>query len=109
MSDDNDEKVMLLSLADLERMGITQGSDALRELEKKGLFPQRRRFGVRQICWLSNEIYPHLKNLPKATDKPVPGRAQAAATMAASGRKLGRPTNAERAAREAKRKAGGGS
>ena len=101
VSNDNLDDRLVLFERDLERLGITQGTDALRALEKKGLFPPRRRLGVRQICWLRSQVMEHLNNLPLATDRPLPGRAKAAATVSAKGIKLGRPTNAERAARAA--------
>jgi Prophage CP4-57 regulatory protein (AlpA) len=90
---------------------IPFGSDYLRGLEKRGEFPLRRRIGLRRVAWLKSEILAYKANLQTAQSKPV---SRKVSPPWAPKKKMGRPTNAERAARAAARaaaegKAGGGS
>lgn len=88
-----------------ERYGVLPGPDALRVQERRGEFPPRRRIGGRKVAWLRSEVDAWAANVPTAEEKRVARKAARPAWAP----KLGRPTKAMVAAREAARAAESGS
>lgn len=42
---------------------------SLRRMEKKGLFPKRRRIGIRAVGWLESEVFDFVRTRGSTTDK----------------------------------------
>jgi Prophage CP4-57 regulatory protein (AlpA) len=103
VEDKNEELVFFKQLE--PEYNIPFGSDALREQERRGEFPPRRRIGGRAVAWIKSEIVAYLANLPTAQEKPVRKNRP---PWAPPPKKLGRPTRAMIAAREAAKAAAAG-
>ena len=76
---------------------VALGPDALRAAERRGEFPPRRRLGARRVVWVLSELEAWAQNVPTAEERKITRRA----VRPPWAPKLGRPTKAMIAAREA--------
>jgi hypothetical protein len=55
-----------LTRDDIKRRGVTFCNKHLLELERRGNFPKRVRFGPRRVAWVASEIDTYLASLVEA-------------------------------------------